>query len=168
MPNHVDHDMVVSGPAEDLAAFADVARDGDKILSAEKFIPYPKKYADADAAYKAERERDPIGPSKVADGYNHGGYDWCIENWGTKWGIYGVEQAKKRDPDNDEEPLEYTFQSAWSSAIKIIAAMSKKFPALFFDVRYFERGMQFQGHFQYKAGKLVHQDESKYYGSRGG
>ena len=50
MPNHCEQDLIISGPTADLAAFKDVAREGDKLLSANKFIPYPANLALLDAA----------------------------------------------------------------------------------------------------------------------
>lgn len=171
MPNHVEHDLVVSGPIADLRAFQDVAREGDKLLSANKFIPYPTNLALLDAASRKERDDNPRGPWKLKDGFNQGGYEWCMENWGTKWGIYNAKLTNDVTRDGDEQygPLEYTFKSAWSPATKIIAAMSKKFPHLTFDLHYFERGMEFQGHVILRGGDVVHEEEqTEYHGTRGG
>lgn len=50
-------------------------------------------------------------------------YDWCVENWGTKWNSYSCEKLD----DNV-----FTFETAWSGVPKIIEAMSKGFPSVEF------------------------------------
>jgi hypothetical protein len=57
MPNHVDHDLVVTGPADVLDEFEKFAVDGDCLLSADRFIPYPEHFKKADAEAAAARER---------------------------------------------------------------------------------------------------------------
>jgi hypothetical protein len=144
MPNHVDQDLFITGPADDIAEFKKVAQHGEEIISAESFIPYPKKY-------------------EGQVGYNSGGYEWCIENWGTKWGIYDGELVNER-----EGGLTYRFQSAWSPPIPVIKKMSEMFPKLLFTLRYYECGMEFKGTLTCKNGKPLSFKESKYRGNRGG
>lgn len=167
MPNHVDHDMIVSGDEKDMMAFADVAREGKEALSAHKFIPYPAQFKSADDAREEAKKSGVPYKNLPKDGFNSGGYDWCCEHWGTKWGIYSAKLSDDREQGEDE-PLIYTFQSAWSPPWPVIAAMSKRFTRLFFDVHAYERGMQFQIHRQYLAGNIVTTHEAKYFGNRGG
>lgn len=56
-------------------------------------------------------------------------YDWCCENWGTKWNAYS---------QNDERNNANTiyFQTAWSSPIELIAELSTKFPLVTFQLDY--------------------------------
>lgn len=170
MPNHVEHDMSVRGPAEDLRAFETFAQEGERLLSANKFIPYPEAYARPDAEREAwwkldKTNRGPMPP----DGFNAGGYEWCVDNWGTKWGIY---QSQKITHANRMGTvvgdLGYSFQSAWSPALKVIEAMSRRFPSLRFKVRYYEMGCQFQGHFVVKNGVIQTNERLEYNGERGG
>lgn len=37
-------------------------------------------------------------------------YEWCLENWGTKWGAYGT---KASVIDGDGSPVLIQFQCAW-------------------------------------------------------
>jgi hypothetical protein len=46
--------------------------------------------------------------------------------------------------------------------------MSKKFPDLEFDLRYFERGAEFNGVYRCKAGDVTDDRTGDYFGSRGG
>lgn len=92
-------------------------------------------------------------------------YDWSCANWGTKWGIYDAELV---GGSSEAGRLEFTFLSAWSPPIPVVAAMSGKFPGLRFELRYYESGAGFQGREVYKGGKCVNSWLKAYKGSRGG
>jgi hypothetical protein len=172
MPNHVEQDLWVTGNTETLKEFMAFAKDGDKLLSADKFIPYPKEYKDKDE--EGERLRAECAASNdwtkytgYRDGFNSGGYEWCVQNWGTKWGIYDAQLLLERFSKKSGK-LKYTCQSAWSPAIPVIEAMSKKFPTLKFQMKYYEQGMQFRGNFIAQNGEVVLHETAKYSGRRGG
>ena len=46
---------------------------------------------------------------------NEWSYDWCLENWGTKWGAYENHIDDELDSNNEITHLMYHFQTAWSS-----------------------------------------------------
>jgi hypothetical protein len=46
---------------------------------------------------------------------NEWSYDWCVENWGTKWGAYENYIDEELDSNNEITHLMYNFQTAWSS-----------------------------------------------------
>ena len=173
MPNHVEQDLWVTGGTIELKQFKEFARESDeRILSADKFIPYPKKFRDADEEAECIRKEcqatnDWSKYTSVKDGFNSGGYEWCIQNWGTKWGIYDA-VLKGEKLTGKTGKLRYRFESAWSPALKIIDAMSKQFPNLKFAVKYYECGMQFKGHYVVQNGEVLTDEEEKYYGRRGG
>jgi len=69
-------------------------------------------------------------------------YDWCVNEWGTKWDVGGEgDQATVESPN----AIKMNFDSAWAPPI---AAM-EKFQDLGFRVKliYWESGMQFCGLF---------------------
>jgi len=91
MPNWCECDLLVDGPADAIRAFkTTVARDTEA-LSTDKLIPYPVRFEKKDDA-AAKWEKDHLADPKTdwskrpKDGFNNGGYDWCIKNWGAKWG----------------------------------------------------------------------------------
>ncbi|MBU2060301.1 MAG: hypothetical protein KKH44_00425 [Bacteroidetes bacterium] len=137
----------MSGAKKDLLKFKGFAEDNDYVLSAKKFVPYPKKFQD----------KDKTGFFKP------GGRDWCEKNWGTKWGMYETNLDFK-----SETKLLYTFLSAWTPPIPIIEKMSKLFPTLEFELKYFEQDLEFKGVFKIKNSKIIIDKESAYHGKRGG
>jgi Api92-like protein with ferredoxin domain len=173
MPNHVEQDITISGSPTTLQEFMDFAKEEDYLLSANKFIPYPEEFKRMDLEAKAimlayhEGKGSGLAPINVKDGFNSGGYQWCIQNWGTKWGIYDAALLSQKLTGKTGK-LKYTCQSAWSPCLPIVDAMSKKFPDLKFDMRYYEGGMGFKGHYVVKNGEILTNEESKYQGRRGG
>lgn len=173
MPNWCENKLTVEGSQAELEKFKKVAkgktRHGEEqVLCEESFIPYPEEYRKLDE--EAEKVRvEYTGKAKeagvekmseeereawykenphptVKDGFNSGGYDWCNENWGTKWGF-----CSPKSEYEDEESIEYTFDTAWSPPIPLIRRMGEMFPKLKFTLRYEEPGMNFEG-------KLVMED----------
>ena len=172
MPNHVENDLVIRGPKKDVAAFLEAVRgeredhNGKTVvipLDHNKVIPYPQHYADADAKAEVARKK---GNWDVKDGYNQGGYEWCLSNWGTKWGFYDFSEL---DVSKSGTSAKVSFSTAWSPAFPLFQKMSEMFPSLTFTVRYFERGMGFQGIYKAKGGSVLEDLSSNdYRGRRGG
>jgi len=79
----------------------------------------------------------------IPDGIGDGWYDWCINNWGTKWDVgadpeqYGLKATRV---DNE---ISCTFDSAWSPPV----GLYEKLVELGYNVKasYFEPGMAFCG-----------------------
>lgn len=145
MPNWCNNELEIRGNINDLSRIMKKAKITKSALDFNKFIPYPKKFADLD---KKAREK-PLGTIK--NGYNSGGYEWCIKNWGTKWNACGVVTANSII----NNILYYSFDTAWSPPFPVILEMSKKFPSLHFTLKYLEIGVGSKGVFEVKNGKII-------------
>lgn len=191
MPNHCETDMYIRGSDEDVTAFAkwleEIEPLGREICRA--LIPYPEHFAKMDeeaAVFNWSSKEDEVTRKAAAeayqakyghtkDGYNSGGYEWCCENWGTKWGIYDVDFT----PHTKRGAL-FSFQSAWSPPlVAVFQALAKKFPNLTFELEWFEGGaaycggMTFWSEHECEDYERVHgepdsQWSGDYSGSRGG
>lgn len=75
-------------------------------------------------------------------------YDWRVEHWGTKWDIDACLNY------DDEEYLDYSFESAWSPPTAFLEKVSKDFPLLRFVLKYEEEGCGFLGRAIAKDGVL--------------
>jgi hypothetical protein len=146
MPNWVYCKMSVKGNKKELDRFIKFAKEGEDLLSANKFIPYPKKYAGMDII--AEEKNKIFKTEYVKDGFNSGGYEWCVKNWGTKWGINESKLVKQK---NNE--LDYIFETAWSPPDPVIKKMSAMFPTLEFKMKWVEENMESKGVLDMKGGK---------------
>ena len=69
-------------------------------------------------------------------------YDWCIENWGTKWeaDVTGFEVQ-------DYDTLEIEFLTAWSPPQGVVEKLREKFPELTFQCFYDEPGCEIAGYY---------------------
>lgn len=169
MPNHVDNCLRIYGNVETIHKVFERYGSEGKALDAGKVIPYPEVYQKADEYHeemmeKARRKEIPWEEvHKVKDGYNNGGYEWCLEHWGTKWGMYDFDT-----PVEYKRSIKVGFHSAWAPPLPVILQMSRDFPELTFYLRYWERGLGFQGKYKCKAGEVLLDEETNYRGSKGG
>lgn len=88
MPNWCECDLMVEGPAETIAEFLKAVRGENGAVDFDRIIPYPEKYKEMDrfaAAWDTLPAEEKARTERLRDGYNSGGYEWCVENWGTKW-----------------------------------------------------------------------------------
>lgn len=58
-------------------------------------------------------------------------YDWCINNWGTKWNAYGYDEYTPTEVDTKDATI--TFQTAWSAPHPILAKLAEMYPELSFE-----------------------------------
>lgn len=134
MPNHVSHRVYFRNPAEsDDEAGWDAMKALETLMSTSEgkfdfnvLIPYPKEYADAD---DKRRELEKAGvPWKdlPKDGFNQGGYEWCVRHWGTKWNAYDVVYEYEH----------LYLRTAWNTPTPIWSALSRRFPAFALVVEY--------------------------------
>jgi hypothetical protein len=149
------------GQIKELKAFVKHAKTGKNPLDTEKFIPYPKRFTELDKKAREEAKKG----KHMKDGFNSGGYEWCNENWGTKWGIC---HAKEPEENYQWGELFYTFASAWSPPLPVVKKMSEMFKGLRFILTYFECGMAFNGIFICEDGKVIEDKTGAYFGNRGG
>lgn len=103
------------------------------------------------------------GDVSISDGFNAGGYDWCIQHWGTKWNVGDTVQLRRF-----ARSVLFTFDTAWSPPTPIVFALSERFPGFRFSLRYWEGGVGFQGHVVCKDGEVLDEDQREYRGRRGG
>jgi len=180
MPNWCENSLYIRGPHEDLKRFVEFARSPEGVFDFNRFIPYPERFERLDRlaelweAWKAGRVKlDELSEEEIAflvkcrerplDGYNQGGYDWCVENWGTKWNA-----CEAYLYFHGENEVVYNFDTAWSPPLPVIRKASELFPSLEFRLEFFEAGMGFCGKYVCKGGKVLEEEWSEYHGDRGG
>jgi hypothetical protein len=77
-------------------------------------------------------------------------YQWSIVRWGTKWSSYWFDWTS-------EEPVAFSFFTAWSFPHPIFATLAVLYPDLTFDCSYVDEGREFDGRSVYRDGRF---DES--------
>lgn len=186
MPNHCENDLYIDGPKEKVdALFKLMGLDKDKPeFDCNAVIPYPEKFRDMDAEARVFSWNSPLSKEEqeaaraaymkkwgtTSDGYNSGGYEWCINNWGTKWGAYDVWVYT-----HELRGLCVTFYSAWSPPSPVIEKLVDMFPELRIEHEYFECGAGYCGGLiayphdeDYPDDSRVNTWQGTYSGSRGG
>ena len=157
MPNWCENVIVVKGSHEELEELETFLKQGKEDFDFNLFIPYPKEYEELDSKAREMREQGVDWELIPKDGYNSGGYDWCIENWGTKWNAYEPSVRFVED-----ELLTIHFDTAWSPPTPIVEKMALMFPSLTFYLNYHEDGMGFLGSAIFANGEMIQQSESEY------
>ena len=171
MPNHCENDLRLDGPKDAVLEAVEKMRGDSQLIDFGTAIPYPKRFSDQDEA-AAAFEGD--SKDRPRDGFNAGGYEWCCENWGTKWNAYelpdeweaGFEFDKEGTPHLENHNL--SFNTAWAPPKPVIVAWSKMHREIEFELRYFDQGGQFNGVLVVKGGSIETDETGKYFGNRGG
>jgi len=156
MPNHVSNIIQLKAldseedwrkEEEALEAMKALMKTETHPFDFNVLIPYPEQYkALDDARHEAEKQPGMTWQNLPKDGYNQGGYEWCVEHWGTKWNAYDIGFTSEG----------VAFQTAWATPKPIFVELSKRFPDLLLEVEFADedRGNNC-GKLVYKNGKLV-------------
>jgi len=119
-----------------------------------KIHPYPKALD-----ITAGREGPDDSPEQKAlvaaeesnlDKYGHKNwYDWCVNNWGTKWNAGGDNPDMMVDYDYDEDGdtviALFQFDTAWAPPLGVLEKLMDTHPELSIECRYHEPGVGFFG-----------------------
>jgi len=144
MPNWCNNTLALEHDDPAMITRAKEALDRGEFL--QEFIPVPKDLTDTVAGFKGEDQREAHEAQQKANVEKHGyanWYDFCVNEWGTKWDVGGDGQA---DVSDDGKDLFTTFDSAWSPPVNAYA----KLEALGFRVNamFYEGGMAFAGSYE--------------------
>ncbi|HMB03568.1 MAG TPA: hypothetical protein VKP69_07490, partial [Isosphaeraceae bacterium] len=143
--------------------------DEKSLFDFNKFIQYPEEFLkldDALAAWARESLEHPemAQRERPKDGYSSGGYEWCIANWGTQWTACGIEKEGPTTGYDGTVEVVFHFDTAWSPPKPVIKNAAERYPALTFDLRYFECGCCFRGVFRCKGGEVEEDASGEYFG----
>ena len=179
MPNHCSNTLGVLGKTEDVEKFvAFVTNNGpdkedDKYELFKKLIPMPKELEGTTSPSKSSNEE--LIKKYGTDNW----YDWCNNNWGTKWGDYDIDKSQVaslvkysypmgidgcKDYDNAIEDtsnsyVHFYYDTAWApGSDELCNALSIQFPELNFNLYYEEQGMGFAGQVKIKQGAIDYND----------
>jgi len=157
MPNWCSNTLKVhttdEGSKKAMVKFQKKIGDGKELLS--KFIPLPQELKDVHSGgctidgkshtrWLQIDGKNVAIPQKVLDGWwkkygAHCWYDWCCNEWGTKWDTDGYCNV------DDEEYIELDFDTAWCPPMEWFNKVVKKYPTLHFTLKYEEEGCGFLG-----------------------
>jgi hypothetical protein len=124
MPNYCSNSITIRGEEAQLAQLAEQLQS-DETTIMERLVPTPDELIE-----------------------NSGWYQWCLDNWGTKWDM--IELAG----DYDLDFISLSYETAWSPNIPFWTTISSRFPGLKMTHHYREDGVGFMGIAYYQAGNL--------------
>ena len=147
MPNYCSNVVEIHGPQHILKTLVEHRLDFMKIH------PYPKELditagregADDSPEQKALVAAEESNLEKY--GYRNW-YDWCVNNWGTKWNAGGDNDAMQVDFDEDvgnQGIALFQFDTAWAPPLGVLEKLMETHPELSIECRYHEPGVGFFG-----------------------
>ena len=143
MPNYCDNTLELTHDDPAMIARAKTAFEERRLL--QEFCPVPKELTDTTAGFMG---RDTYAQELLEatekinlKWFGHKNwYDWCINEWGTKWDVGGDDGQIMDETPNS---LSMSFSSAWSPPTEAY----RKMEDLGFSIRafYYESGCAFCG-----------------------
>lgn len=155
MPNWCGNTLYGRGKKEELERFKKkfqgpgvVWPDGIKYgyMSEEEYEQYKKEQEQPKFRFNA---LVPVPAEIIEKGFNEGGYEWCVENWGVKW------DAKIELTEEYDDELIFEFDTAWAPPVILFVKASSDFPELTFCLYYCEPNVGVEGYFIIKNGRVV-------------
>ncbi|MCM1102022.1 MAG: hypothetical protein NC398_11630 [Acetatifactor muris] len=102
---------------------------------------------------KTEEELLDLGLQYISNKVKYGAtswYDWCCDNWGTKWNAYSNEQE-------DEDTI--SFETAWSNPEPVMLKLSEMYPEATIEHWWADEDMgSNDGYRVYQGGQIVDGD----------
>lgn len=170
MPNHCSNYLKVVGDPKEVMRFVEtitVTKDGrESINILDTIVPCPQELRDTVSGSVVEDKKAAHEAQQKAniEKYGHRDwYDWCLANWGTKWGDYDTSQTfVSVNTDKDAMVIAYSYDTAWGPALNGISKVSEKFPTLWFINSYQESGMAFYGTAMFHDGRMYADDGGEF------
>ena len=156
MPNWCYNIIEVIGDNAEVNKMVEKIEGEDTEFDFNKVLPYPEKYAILDKKSNGMRDKNVDLKDIPTDGFNSGGYEWCISNWGTKW------NACEPVVSADGNIAEISFDTAWSPSLGVTKALSELFPTLTFKHSYEEGGCDFSGFTIFDGGEVIEDKSGNY------
>lgn len=161
MPNHCSNKLGVYGDPAKLAEFVatvtctpkEEEESKESYLIFEKTLPCPEELKTVDA-------NSTTRPAMLKKYGASDWYDWCLDNWGTKWGDYNTD-LEDFEPGEDDA-IFFTYTTAWGPATQGLLNLSKLYPDLLFANLFEESGMQLMGGTVHKNGIELDYVEREY------
>jgi hypothetical protein len=144
MPNLCNNTIEITGPRDKIKALFDRAHQQDTALL-NAMVPMPDNIF---LGSMGDAERKMCEEQGIPNWY-----DWCYENWGTKW-------------DSQDQMLDYTeagntatisgsFLTAWCPPIEALAIYGEQNPDVSITLDYLEVGMCFVGQYVIEDGSGI-------------
>jgi len=143
MPNHCYNRVEIFGESKEIHQIKHQLKTAETDFDFDTIIPTPNfnKIPNDKGELPVPRKHG-FGGFEFPDGsQDDRWYHWHIDNWGTKWNSYDCELA-----DEDDERLEYHFNTAWGPPEGVILKLRELYPEVSVSAFYDEPGMEVAGY----------------------
>lgn len=117
----------------------------------EDFVEDMRNHS-VDISDEEEKKIWDIGVTAVDNLYKYDAttwYDWCCENWGTKWNASECTEV-------DENAKSISFQTAWSTPFPVMKRLSEMFPNIEIRTEFADEDIgQNCGMYTFKGGEII-------------
>ena len=147
MPNWCNNNITITGPNKIIDKIDKiVAEEGSEGRLLQYFHPMPKELMDttSPAPNKTAKEKKVIKARKLKFGADSW-YDWCVNNWSTKWDVNEFYSIKKIELGEDESEISFGFDSAWAPPLGAYEKFIEDNSNVTIRATYFEGGCDFMG-----------------------
>lgn len=157
MPNWCENNLTIMGSKQqldDLMSKVAIINEGgyERYSILDRLYPCPPELLATPSGFSTDEveqaERNIKEEQNLATYGYRDWYDWCNDNWGTKWGDSDTSLV-----DDSDEVKEFYFESAWSPPVEGIINISKLYPDLIFSMSWHEGGCDFWGACAYQNGE---------------
>ena len=144
MPNWCENEVTFSGDEEKVQKIKDFVKGKERDFCFEKIVPMPKEIKNTTKS--SPSKPTPEQSKKLISKYGFDNwYDWCIENWDTKWNATDVEM------EDEDDRVTYQFLTAWCPPEAVYYNLCRLFNIdndedIHCSWFYREEGMEFSGY----------------------
>jgi hypothetical protein len=158
MPNWCNNNLQIRGAKKDVQAFVKLVKstavDDRCACIFRALIPMPDELRNTESPARdeelAKQMKDKYGASDW--------YDWCIQNWGTKWGCCEIDIDEIHKYDDERYIVNISYDTAWAPGDDELRPMFEIWKNLDFFLSYEESGMGFKGYLAVFRGETVGQN----------
>ena len=142
MPNWCNNKVEIYGDSPDqIKEVKKTLASKQTCFDFNNIVPMPKEL---EGTTSPNPEPDSFEAKRLRKQHGHDNwYDWCCDNWDTKWNSAGADLTS----DSNNSIIEYEFQTAWGPPIKVIEALREQYPDLNITAFYDEPGMEMAGYY---------------------
>jgi hypothetical protein len=146
MPNYCDNNITIRGKAKAInAIYQQCLRDDVDLCEAVRPIPKELNITAGSLGGDDNPEQKALEQKEQANLAKHGyknWYDWCVDNWGTKWDLCDA-KYEYEDAGDGEAQLVIDCQTAWGPPLAVYEHLESK--GYYVYATYNEGGMGFAG-----------------------
>tara|TARA_Y100000296_G_scaffold29878_1_gene34857 strand:+ start:178 stop:591 length:414 start_codon:yes stop_codon:yes gene_type:complete len=137
MPNDCYNRVEIHGEPDQLKKVKELLNGKETCFDFNAVLPQPDydKVRVYPTFPEGKSNKDPVDKE-------HAWWDWCIQNWGTKWNSYDCFLEQE-----EEDSIRYVFYTAWSPPEGIMKKLREKFPDVHISAFYDEPGFEIAGYY---------------------